>query len=319
MARITAIPSRTDIDSAAERIAPYVRRTPVIEVDGAEFEIPGVRLFLKLELLQHTGSFKARGAFNRVLSGDVPGVGLLAASGGNHAQGVAYVARELGYPAEIFVPASTPSIKVRRLHELGAHVVQIGDVYDDACRAAEKRAQETGALVVHAFDHREVVAGAGTIGRELQQQAPDLDTALIAVGGGGLIGGTAAWLRDDANIVAVESEGCPTLARALLAGKPVDIEVSGLARDSLGASRIGEIGFAIASRWVDKSVLISDASIKRAQWLLWKRLRIMAEPGGATALAGLMSGDVRLQAGDRIAVLVCGGNTDPALFAELSE
>ncbi len=314
-----SVPSRAEIDSAAARIAPHVRRTPVIEIAGAELGLPDVRLLLKLEVLQHTGSFKARGAFNRLLSADVPEVGVLAASGGNLALGVAFAARELGHRAEIFVPASTPTMKVRRLHDLGAQVVQIGEVYDEAREAADQRALETSALVVHAYDQPQIVAGAGTIGRELQQQAPDLETVLVAVGGGGLIGGTAAWLREEANVVAVEPEGCPTLSRALAAGKPVHVEVGGLAKDSLGASRIGDIGFASASRWVSESVLVSDASIKRAQWLLWNRLRVIAEPGGATALAALVSGDVRRRPDERVAVLVCGGNTDPAIVADLSE
>ncbi len=316
---LASVPSGAEIDAAAERLAPYIRHTPVIEVDGADLEIPGVRVFLKLELLQHTGSFKTRGAFNRIISGDVPEAGVLAASGGNHAQGVAYAARELGYRAEIFVPASAPAIKVGALHELGARVIQIGEVYDEARQAAEQRAEETGALVVHAFDQPEILAGTGTIGRELQQQVPDLDTVVVAVGGGGLIGGTAAWLRDGARIVAVESELCATLSRAVAAGEPVNIEVGGLAKDSLGASRIGDLGFASSSRWVDEFVLVPDASIQRAQRLLWNRLRLIAEPGGAAALAGLISGGVGLRDDERVAVLVCGGNTDPALVAELSE
>ena len=316
---VASAPSRAEIDSAAARIAPHVRCTPVIEIAGAELGLPDAQLFLKLEILQHTGSFKPRGAFNRLLFADVPEVGVLAASGGNHALGVSFAARELGHRAEIFVPASTPTIKVRRLHELGARVVQIGEFYDEACQAAEQRALETGALIVHAYDQPQIVAGAGTIGRELQQQVPDLGTVLVAVGGGGLIGGTAAWLREEATIVSVEPERCPTLSRALAAGKPLDVEVNGLAKDSLGASRIGDIGFASASRWVDESVLVSDASIRRAQYLLWNHLRLIAEPGGATALAALVSGDVRCRSGERIAVLVCGGNTDPALVANLSE
>jgi threonine dehydratase len=315
---IDSVPSRAEIDAAAERIAPHVRRTPVIEIDGAQLEIPDVRLVLKLELLQHTGSFKPRGGFNHLISADVPEVGVVAASGGNHGLGVAYAARQLGHRAEIFVPATAPAIKVRRLHELGAHVVQIGEVYDEARQAAEQRAQETGAVIVHAYDQRQIVAGAGTVGRELQQQTADIDTILVSVGGGGLIGGTAAWLREEACVVAVEPECCPTLSSALAAGKPVDVEVGGLATDALGASRIGDIGFASASRWVDESVLVPDASIRRAQWLLWNRLRLIAEPGGATALAGLVSGAFRPRSGGRVAVLVCGGNTDPAVVAGLS-
>lgn len=318
MGMIDSVPSRAAIDSAAERIAPYVRRTPVIEIDGAELELPDVRLILKLEHLQHAGSFKARGAFNRMLAAEVPDVGVVAASGGNHAQGVAYAASQLGHRAEIFVPVTAPAIKVRRLHELGAHVLQIGEVYDEARQAAEHRAQETGALIVHAYDQPEIVAGAGTVGRELQQQVGDIDTILVAVGGGGLIGGTAAWLRDEARVVAVEPENCATLSGALAAGRPVDIEVSGLATDSLGASRIGDIGFASASQWVNQSVLVSDESIRRAQWLLWNRLRLIAEPGGAAALAALVSGAVAADCGRRVAVLVCGGNTDPSVVADLA-
>ncbi len=305
-------PSRAEITAAAERIAPHVRRTPVIEVDGTELEMPGVRLLLKLEQLQHTGSFKPRGAFNRVLAADVPDVGVVAASGGNHAQAVAYAARELGHRAEIFVPETTPAIKVARLHELGARVVQGGEIYNVARQAAEARAEETGALIVHAYDQASIVAGAGTVGLELQQQAGDLDAVLVAVGGGGLIGGMSAWLRDEVRVVAVEPEGCPTLSRALAEGEPVDVTVGGLAQDSLGASRIGDTGFACAQRWVDDSVLVTDEAILRARWLLWDRLRVVAEPGGAAALAALLSRAYRLQDGARVGVLVCGGNTDPA-------
>ncbi len=316
---IAAPPSRADIDAAAERIAPHVRRTPVAELDGAELGIPGIRLVLKLEQLQHTGSFKVRGAFNHVLAATVPETGLVAASGGNHAQAVAFAARELGHRVEIFVPETTPAIKVGRLHELGARVVQVGEVYDVSRQAAEERAGATGALLVHAYDQPSIVAGAGTIGRELQQQVGDLDAVLVAVGGGGLIGGTAAWLRDEATVVAVESEGCPTLSQALATGEPVDVAIDGLAKDSLGASRIGDIGFACARRWVDESRLVSDNAIRRAQWLLWDRLRVIAEPGGATALAALISRAHCPRVGDRVAVLVCGGNTDPAALVAPTE
>jgi threonine dehydratase len=302
---------RPDIVAAATRIAGRVRVTPVVELETRAFGSPA-RVTLKLELLQHTGSFKPRGAFNRILSGPVPASGVIAASGGNHGAAVAYAARELGHRAEIYVPAATPQIKLDRLASYGAQVVAIGASYAEALAASTVRANETGALVVHAYDQEEVLAGQGTLGRELELQAPQLDTIFVAVGGGGLIGGVAAWYRGDAKVIAVEPATCPTLARALDAGRPVDVEVSGLAADSLGARKIGALMFPIAQQFVDRVVLVSDDQIRAAQRLLWNELRVMAEPGGATALAGLLLGQYEPRNGERVGVIVCGGNVDPA-------
>ncbi len=301
---------RAEIEAAAARIDGRVRVTPTIEV-----ELDGRPLVLKLELLQHTGSFKPRGAFHRLLTGQVPATGVIAASGGNHGLAVAYAAARLGHPAEIFVPAVTPAIKVERIRAQGAAVTVAGDLYDDALAASMERAEETGAMVVHAYDQPEVVAGQGTLGRELEGQVPDLDTVLVAVGGGGLIAGVAAWLGERRRVVAVEPELAPTLSRALQAGRPVPVEVAGVAADSLGAKQLGTIAFQVASRYVDAAVLVPDGAIRRAQRVLWDELRLVAEPGGATALAAWLSGSYRPAPAERVVVLVCGANTDPATVA----
>jgi len=303
-----------DIDAAAARIAARVRVTPVIALESRAFGSPA-QLTLKLELMQHTGSFKPRGAFNRILSGAVPDAGVIAASGGNHGAAVAYAARQLGHVAEIFVPEPTPDVKVERLRRYGARVVLIGAAYAEAYLASRERAQETGALEVHAYDQPEVLAGQGTLARELEHQTGGLDSVLVAVGGGGLVGGVAAWFAGRVKVVAVEPERCPTLYRAVEAGAPVDVEVSGIAADSLGARRIGELMFPIAQRFVHSVVLVSDEEIRQSRRALWDSLRILAEPGGAAALAGLRSGKYQPAAGERVAVIVCGGNTDPSRFA----
>ena len=307
-------PSLADVEAAARRIEGHVRRTPVLRIAGSDLGLALPHLTLKLELLQHTGSFKPRGAFNRVLAADVPGAGLIAASGGNHGQAVAFAGARLGLPTEIFVPEAIPAIKLARLRDYGATVHQVGEYYDAAREASEERAEATGALVVHAYDQPEVVAGAGTLGRELTQQTPDLDTVMVAVGGGGLMGGTIAALGADPHrgVVAVEPERCPTLHTALAAGRPVDVEVGGLAGDSLAARRIGTIPFALAQQGLKEAVLVSDAAIRSAQLLLWDRLRLVVEPGGATALAALLVGAYQPGPEEEVVVLVCGANTDPA-------
>jgi threonine dehydratase len=304
---------QSDIESSARLIAPHVRVTPVMPLEGHAFG-SAAQLTLKLELLQHTGSFKARGAFTRMLSAPVPDAGVIAASGGNHGAAVAYAARQLGHVAEIFVPEPTPDVKVDRLRRYGARVTLIGADYAAAYAASRERAAHTGALEVHAYDQAAVIAGQGTLGRELQSQA-DLDTVLVAVGGGGLIGGIAAWFGGRVKVVAVEPERCPTLFSAVQAGQPVDIEVGGLAADALGARRIGRLAFDIAQQHVDSVVLVSDEEIRSSQRALWDSVRLLAEPGGATALAGLRSGKYQPAAGERVGVIVCGGNTDPAKFA----
>ncbi len=303
--------SADSIAEAAARIAGHVRETPVLRLEPDAFGVDG-RLTLKLESLQHTGSFKARGAFNRLLSAEVPAAGVIASSGGNHGVAVAYAARALGHRAEIFVPTVAAPVKIARLSEYGAHVTVTGDVFADALLASVRRVEKTGALIAHAYDQPEIVAGQGTVAREFESQAPDLDTVLVAVGGGGLIGGIAAWYAGRAKVVGVEPVGCPTLSSALAAGRLVDVAVSGLAADSLGATRTGEINLAIATRHVDRVAIVDDEAIAAAQRALWEELRLIAEPGGATALAALLSDAYRPEADERVGVIICGGNTDPA-------
>jgi threonine dehydratase len=300
--------SLDDVKQAAERIAGRVRRTPVIEV------APG--LTFKLELLQHTGSFKPRGAFNRLLSakdsGELTGQGIVAASGGNHGLAAAYAARELGVPARIFVPETTPAAKLGKLRTLDADIVQVGSEYAEAYQAALAAQDESGALLVHAYDQPEVVAGQGTVGLELLEQAGMFDTVLVAVGGGGLIAGIATALGDNAQVVSVEPELAPTLQRALEAGEPTDGAVGGVAADSLGARRIGSLAFEAAQKYGVRPVLVDDEAIVAARNELWKQYHLATEHGGATAYAALLSGAYRPAAGERVAVVVCGANTDPA-------
>lgn len=298
------------VAEAAKRISRYIRHTPIVWG-----EVAGFNVALKLELLQHAGSFKPRGGFNRLLSAQVPPAGVIAASGGNHGAAVAYAARELGLRAVIFVPAATPDAKVRRIASYGAVIVQGGASYAEALEASRVRQAETGALEVHAYDHPDVLAGQGTVGREFEMDAPDLTHVLVATGGGGLIGGIAAWYAGSAEVVSVEPEGCPTLYQALQAGQPVDAPVGGLAADSLGARRVGAEMFPIAQRFVSAAVLVIDAAVLDAQRLLWDRFRVVAEPGGAVATAALLSGRFTPPPGAQVGVLVCGGNTDPAKLA----
>ncbi len=303
--------STIEIRAAADRIAGHVRQTPVIALEEGALASPA-RVSLKLELLQHTGSFKPRGAFNRLLSSDVPHAGVIAASGGNHGIAVAFAARELGYRAEIFVPISASPVKVERLRALGATVHQVGSEYAMALAAAESRQRETGALSVHAYDQPATVAGQGTVALEWEAQAGLPDTVLIAVGGGGLIAGILHWWQRRVRVIGVEPERCPTLFKARAAGAPIDIEVGGRAAASLGARRIGAIAFDAANRWIEDVVLVSDDAISASQQALWHQLRVAAEPGGAAALAALLSGAYRPLAGERVGVLVCGGNVDLA-------
>ena len=300
-----------DIDAAAERIAPHVRLTPVLRPGPGAFGSE-LDLVLKLELLQHTGSFKPRGAFNRILSNQVPAAGVIAASGGNHAAAVAHAASALGLPAEIHVPEAAPAIKLERLARYPVDVRRTGALYDDAQAACDLRAAETGALVCHPYDLPEALAGQGTVARELEAQAPEVDTVLVAAGGGGLIGGVASWYRGRARVVAVEPETSRCLGAALDAGMPVDVAVSGLASDSLGARRVGAWPFAAAQAWVDGAVTVTDEAIRGAQRALWRDLRLVVEPGGAAALAAVLSRAYVPAAGEVVAVLVCGANTDPA-------
>jgi len=304
---------RAEIEAARRRIAGRVRRTPMLSLpEGALARLPGALSF-KLENCQITGSFKPRGVFNRVLSEpSLPRSGLIAASGGNHALAVAFAARALGLPCEVFLPSIAPAIKREQLRSLGAKVTVVGDVFAEALEASDARAQDTGALSVHAFDHPAVVAGQGTLAAELEDQVPDLDTVLVAVGGGGLIGGIAAWYAGRVRVVAVEPEGSPSLARAREEGCPVDIQTGGLAADSLGCRRVGELGFGLAQRFVEQALVVTEEAIRRAQSLLWEEIRIIAEPGGAVALAALLDGSYVPAPGEQVGVVVCGGNTDPA-------
>jgi threonine dehydratase len=309
---------RQQIATVHRQLAPYIRRTPVIEVDAADFGLGGrARLILKLELFQHTGSFKPRGAFANLLLRDVPRAGVVAASGGNHGVAVAYAAHRLGIPARIFLPEVASRIKIQQIRDYGAELVVTGKRYADALVASEGWIASSGAMSVHAFDQRETLLGQGTVAAELEEQAPDVDTLLVAVGGGGLIGGMATWYAGGSRrvrIVGVEPELAPTLSRALAAGHPVDAEAGGIAADSLAPRRVGELMFPIAQRNVEAVLLVSDDAIRRAQEALWRTGRVVAEPGGAAAFAAILSGAYRPGEDERVAVLVCGGNTTAVDF-----
>ncbi len=295
------------IEAAARRIEGRVRRTPILTT-----EIDGRRVHLKLELLQHTGSFKPRGAFNRVLgAATIPQAGVLAASGGNHGAALAYVANQLGIPCEIFVAEVTPEIKRQNIMRYGAQVTVGGPQYSDALEASLERAQVTGALEIHAYDHPETVAGQGTMALELDGQISDIGTVLIAAGGGGFVAGAAAWWEGRIDLVVVEPEGAPTVHAALAAGKPVAVDVDSLAADSLGSKIVGQAPFEAIARGVTHSVLVADDDIREAQRYLWDEFRLVAEPGGAAALASLMSGAFEPSSPGEIVVVVCGSNCDP--------
>jgi threonine dehydratase len=305
-----------DIARAAHRLQGFVRRTPVISLDAAELGLP-MSLALKLELMQHVGSFKPRGAFHRVLAArSIPDTGVIAASGGNHGAAVAFVAHRLGLPAEIFVPASAPAAKRDRIAALGATLHLVDGLYDDAQAAATARQGETGALAVHPFEHVDVIAGQGTMGFELDEQVPHFDTVLVAAGGGGFIAGQAAWFGDRRRVVSVEPFTSRCLHAAREAGSPIAVDVGGVASDSLGARTLGDLAWSIIRRHVDDAVLVSDDDIRAAQRLLWDRLRLVAEPGGATALAALLSGAYVPAADERVVVVVCGSNCDPNTVLE---
>jgi threonine dehydratase len=305
---------RAQIARTEQLIRPYVRRTPVLEVAGADFGLDAVPLTLKLELFQHTGSFKPRGAFANLLTREAPPAGVAAASGGNHGVAVAYAAKTLGKPATIFVPSVAGMAKTERIRRYGARLVVAGERYAEALAACEQWIRESGALSVHAYDQPATLLGQGTVGLELEQQAPGLDTLLVAVGGGGLLGGIAAWYGGRIRLIAVEPEAAPTLDSALRAGRPVDAEAGGIAADSLAPKRVGELMFPLAQAFVDRVVLVPDETIREAQQTLWDVLRIAAEPGGAAAMAALLSHRYEPAAGERVGVLVCGGNTTAVDF-----
>ncbi|HEX4942082.1 MAG TPA: threonine/serine dehydratase [Actinomycetota bacterium] len=297
-----------DVRAAAERIAGRIRRTPVLELG----ELRSASVVAKLELLQHTGSFKPRGAFNKLLSSEVPPAGVIAASGGNFGLAVAYAAREVGVPAEIFIPSTSPQTKVDRVRAQGAAVTIVEGFFAEANEALRSRAAETGALVMHPFDQPEVIAGQGTLGIEIEEQVPDVGTVLIGVGGGGPLAGIAAWCGDRVRVVGVEPEGCASMTAALAAGEPVVVPVGGLASDSLGAARVGDHTFPIVRDCVDRMVLVTEDQIRDAQRALWNDVRLIVEPGGAAAFAALRSGACAVSPGERVCVVLSGGNCDPA-------
>jgi len=307
--------NRERIKIAERLIRPYIRRTPVVEIGGPDLGLDSIQVCLKLEQLQHSGSFKTRGAFANLLMRTIPEAGVVAASGGNHGAAVAYAAMKLGLPARIFVPSISSPAKIQRIRDYGADLVVGGERYADALAASEAWAARSKALPVRAFDQAETLLGQGTLGLELEEQAPGLDTLLVAVGGGGLIGGIAAWFAGRIRMVGVEPEASPTLSKALEAGRPVDAETGGIAADSLAPRRVGECVFPIAKGYVDRVVLVTDDAIRKAQETLWNVARIVAEPGGAAAFAALLSGRYRPRPQECVGVLVSGANTTAVDFA----
>ncbi|MBM3771483.1 MAG: threonine/serine dehydratase [Acidimicrobiia bacterium] len=309
-------PSPEAIARVTKLIRPHVRRTPLLTLAPDDLGLTGGQLALKLELAQHSGSFKARGAFANLLLRAVPPVGVAAASGGNHGAAVAYAAKRLGHRATIFVPSVASPAKLNRIRRDGAELVVGGDRYADALAACDAFVAKTGALSIHAYDSPETLLGTGTLAQELEEQCAALDTVLVAVGGGGLIGGIAAWYRGRVKVVGVEPFAAPTLAYARAAGHPVDAPAGGIAADSLAPRQVGQLMFPLAQAFVNDVVLVEDEEIHQARVLLWDSLRIAAEPGGAAALAALVSRRFRTAPGERVGVIVCGGNADPPAIAE---
>lgn len=302
--------SRERIQATERVIRPYIRRTPILEVDASEFGLEPFQIVFKLELFQHAGSFKARGAFTNMLTRKVPVAGVVAASGGNHGAAVAFAAMKLGKPATIFVPSVASPAKLDRIRGYGAELIISGDRYAESLEASEAWTKESGALPIHAYEGDETLLGQGTLGLELEDQDPKLDSLLVAVGGGGLIGGVAAWYQNRVKVVSVEPTEAPTLHLALKAGRPVDSPAGGIAADSLAPRQVGQQMFPIAQSYVQSSLLVTDEEILEAQKRLWEATRIIAEPGGATAFAGLLSGRYNPERGERVGVIVCGGNTE---------
>jgi threonine dehydratase len=310
--------SRSEIIAVERVIRPYIRRTPVVELNGEDFGLGDVPLSLKLELLQHAGSFKARGAFANLRMRTIPQCGVGAASGGNHGAAVAYAAMKIGVPARIFVPRISSPAKLQRIRDFAANLVVGGDSYAEALAACEAWIAQSGALAIHAFDQRETLLGQATLGMEFEEQATKLDAVLASVGGGGLIAGIAAWYGKRIKVVGVEPESSPTMTKALAAGRPTDAEVGGIAADSLAPCRVGEQVFPIAQGFLHSVVLVTDDDIRAAQRTLWQTLRVVAEPGGAAAFAALLSGKYRGAPGEHIGVVISGGNTVAVNF-ELQE
>lgn len=296
---------RGEIEQAALRIERHIRRTPVLDL-GDAFRA-GYRLGLKLDCMQPTGSFKVRGAFSALSRALVPEAGVVAASGGNFGLAVAYAACVLGHRATVFVPESSPEDKIGRIAGYGATTRVVPGFYQDALRESRSWAAGSGAVEIHAYDEPDVVAGQGTCGAEIVEQAPDTTTILVAVGGGGLIGGIASWVRESVAVVAVEPEQCPTLHEARESGAPVEVKVGGIAASALGASRIGEIAWG-ANRWIDRSVLVSDQSILDARQWLWETCRVLAEPAACAPLAALITGEYEASRDERVVALVSGAN-----------
>jgi len=302
--------SRERIQATERVIRPHIRRTPIVEVDGADFGLDSIRIIFKLELLQHAGSFKARGALTNLLTRDVPRSGVVAASGGNHGVAIAYAAMKLRKPATIFVPSVASKTKLDRIRSYGAELIIAGDRYADSLEASEAWITQSGAMPIHAYEGDETLLGQGTLGLELEGQDPKLDSLLVAVGGGGLLGGVAAWYQERLKLISVEPMEAPTLNLALHAGRPVDSPAGGIAADSLAPRQVGQQMFPIAQKFVNSSILVSDEEIIAAQKRLWESVRVAAEPGGAAAFAGLLSGRYKPEPGERVGVIVCGGNTD---------
>ncbi|HEY2306868.1 MAG TPA: threonine/serine dehydratase [Streptosporangiaceae bacterium] len=313
-ADVGTVVTRHGIHTVEPLIRPYLRHTPAITVDRADFGLPPGPLVLKLEQLQHGGSFKARGAFANLLLRDMPAAGVVAASGGNHGAAVAFAARALGIPARIYVPHVSSPAKIARIRSYGADLVVAGDTYSDALAASRKWTDGSGALPIHAYDQAETMLGAGTVGMELAGQAPDATQVLASVGGGGLLAGVAAWYAGRAQVVGVEPEGAPTLTAAMRAGRPVDAEAGSVAVDSLAPRRVGELTFAIIRQNAAKVLLVDDDAIVATQQLLWETLRVVAEPGGCAALAALVSGRCEPAPGETVAVVISGANTTAVDF-----
>ena len=306
--------SRQAITEAAQKIAPFIRLTPVIDVMIEGIELP---VTLKLELLQHSGSFKARGAFNTLVGAEIGTGGVATASGGNHGAAVAYVCQQLGHKARVFVPETSPSAKVARIASYGADIVRKGTNYNEALGWCQAYMAESGAVGVHAYDAVATLEGQGTLGAEFDEQAPQLDTLLVAVGGGGLIGGIAAWYRSKVKVVGVEPITCNTLQAAMAAKQRVAVKPSGLAVDSLGATMVGKLMFEIARDHIAKVALVSDDEIRQAQRKLWRDMQLVTEPGGAAAFAALLSGAYKPRKDERVGVVVCGANTSMDVFGKL--
>jgi threonine dehydratase len=303
------------IERCERLIRPYIRRTPVMTFDRSELGLPAGPLTLKLELMQHSGAFKARGAFTNLLTREIPKAGVVAASGGNHGAAVAYAAMRLNKPASIFVPSVSSPAKIARIREYGADLHVGGNLYAEALAASEAWVQQTGAMPVHAFDQNETIMGQGTLALELEQQAPDIDTVLVSVGGGGLVAGIAAWYAGRVKVIGVEPTTAPTLTKALEARRPVDAEAGRIAADSPTPRRVGERVFPIAEKYVPRTILVTDHAIAEAQKILWRALRIVAEPGGACAFSAITSGAHRPAAGEWVAVVISGGNTTAVDFS----